>query len=310
MSTFGDYLQSKGLSRETVKTYNFYLLHFISWLDGQTLNPEEVTTGDVMAYLSQLKQKELSGVSRNGHLIAIRHYFDWLQQRAIREDNPAGLIKLKGVKTRKLYPIFSKEELEAIYHQYDAERPPNGLPHTHRTQQLSRQRNKAMLGLIIYQGLLTTEVNALTLKDLKLKEGTVFIAGGRKSNERKLDLKPQQILDLMEYQMITRNELMKYATTERDLLFLPAAASGQTQATDNDGTNLWKRPTEELRLRQPKLVNMLHIRTSIITQWLKQYNLRQVQYMAGHRFVSTTEGYLINQMEDLQQDIDQFHPLG
>jgi integrase/recombinase XerD len=32
--------------------------------------------------------------------------------------------------------------------------------------------------------------------------------------------------------------------------------------------------------------------------------------MAGHRYVSSTEGYLVNQMEDLQSDIEQFHPIG
>ncbi|PKP47998.1 MAG: integrase, partial [Bacteroidetes bacterium HGW-Bacteroidetes-12] len=31
-------------------------------------------------------------------------------------------------------------------------------------------------------------------------------------------------------------------------------------------------------------------------------------YMAGHRYVSSTEAYLVNQTEDLQKDIDQFHP--
>jgi len=46
----------------------------------------------------------------------------------------------------------------------------------------------------------------------------------------------------------------------------------------------------------------------IIRHWLKQFNLRQVQYFAGHRFVSSTEAYLVNNTEDLQKDIDEFYP--
>jgi integrase/recombinase XerD len=46
----------------------------------------------------------------------------------------------------------------------------------------------------------------------------------------------------------------------------------------------------------------------VITHWLKNHNLRQVQQMAGHRYISSTEAYLVNQTEDLQADIDQFHP--
>ncbi|TRX50917.1 integrase [Fulvivirga sp. M361] len=55
---------------------------------------------------------------------------------------------------------------------------------------------------------------------------------------------------------------------------------------------------------------MKHIRASVITHWLKQYNLREVQYMAGHRKVMSTESYQRNDTEGLQLDVDQFHPLG
>jgi hypothetical protein len=33
-----------------------------------------------------------------------------------------------------------------------------------------------------------------------------------------------------------------------------------------------------------------------------------VQYMAGHRYVSSTENYLVNDIEDLQDDITKYHP--
>jgi integrase/recombinase XerD len=32
--------------------------------------------------------------------------------------------------------------------------------------------------------------------------------------------------------------------------------------------------------------------------------------MAGHRYVSTTEGYLVNDLEDLSEEITKFHPMG
>jgi len=45
---------------------------------------------------------------------------------------------------------------------------------------------------------------------LKLKEGKLFIGGGRKSNERTLELKSNQIIELVEYQYTTRAELLRY----------------------------------------------------------------------------------------------------
>jgi integrase/recombinase XerD len=47
----------------------------------------------------------------------------------------------------------------------------------------------------------------------------------------------------------------------------------------------------------------------VITHWLKNYNLRQVQYMAGHKYVSSTERYQQNTLEDLQKEINRYHPL-
>ena len=43
-------------------------------------------------------------------------------------------------------------------------------------------------------------------------------------------------------------------------------------------------------------------------EYLKQYNLREVQYLAGHRYISTTESYQQNDMEGLQEELNQFHP--
>ena len=163
---------------------------------------------------------------------------------------------------------------------------------------------------MIYQGLGTDEVNRLLVKDVRLKEGIVFIAGTRKSNERTLELRPHQIMELMEYQLTVRSELQKLTTQSTELYFLPVPASGQKTISGNNGINIWKRLSEEIRKDNKRFINFLQIRTSVITHWLKQYNLRQVQYMAGHRYVSSTERYLVGQIEDLQADIDQYHPIG
>ncbi|MDF1573072.1 MAG: hypothetical protein P1P82_15795 [Bacteroidales bacterium] len=51
------------------------------------------------------------------------------------------------------------------------------------------------------------------------------------------------------------------------------------------------------------------IRSSVITHWLKHYNLRQVQYMAGHKYVSSTERYQQNNLDKLQGQLEKYHPL-
>lgn len=43
--------------------------------------------------------------------------------------------------------------------------------------------------------------------------------------------------------------------------------------------------------------------------WLKTHNLRQVQYMAGHIYVSSTERYKINSLDNLKSKLEKLHPL-
>ncbi len=58
------------------------------------------------------------------------------------------------------------------------------------------------------------------------------------------------------------------------------------------------------------VLNAKQIRASVITKWLKNYNIREVQYLAGHRYISSTESYLQNDVEGLNEEVQQYHPLG
>ncbi|MGI6304827.1 MAG: hypothetical protein ACOXZQ_02995 [Bacteroidales bacterium] len=44
-----------------------------------------------------------------------------------------------------------------------------------------------------------------------------------------------------------------------------------------------------LRQINTKVRSCRHIRQSVITLWFKRYDLRTVQYMAGHKRISSTE---------------------
>ena len=60
----------------------------------------------------------------------------------------------------------------------------------------------------------------------------------------------------------------------------------------------------------PKIKDIQQIRSSVITNWLKVHNLRKAQYLAGHRYVSSTEAYQLNNIEELTEDIKKYHPIG
>lgn len=312
MNSFEKYLQQRDLSKATIKCYNSEVMEFIVWCDIQNIEVENCTSTEITSYLKHLQNKGQQNQTRNINLNILKHFFDYQIQNEQRENNPAKHIKIRGTKHKMLYPLYTKQELEGLYHSYavPTDEHKKAKCNWFSNYKLSRHRNKTILSLMIYQGLCTDEINRLTLKDIKLKEGTLFISGTRKSNERTLELKPHQIMELMEYQLTTRNELQKLNPKQTEIYFLPTPSAGKKTITDNDGINIWKRLSEEIRKTNKKFINFKQVRTSVITHWLKQYNLRQVQYMAGHRYVRSTESYLVNQMEDLQADIEQFHPIG
>jgi integrase/recombinase XerD len=221
-------------------------------------------------------------------------------------------IKIASGQKQKLYPTLSPQELQSIYENYQV--PTQEHPKSHHNwftaYKLSKERNKVILGLLINQGITTAEVSRITIEDLDLRQGKIDIRGGRIGKDRTLELKSNQIMDIMEYVYKTRNELLKYHPQESKQLFLSTPSSGALYASGNGNLQIFKGLTSELKQKNRRFINFLQVRTSVITQWLKQYNLRQVQYRAGHKNIISTEAYLINDMDDLQQEIENYHPIG
>lgn len=292
MSTFKDYLLSKGYSTETTNSYNRGLLQYIVWTENQKIEVEQSTYNEVISYVQYLKNKGLQQRSIQQSVNSLKHYFKWLIKRQLRNDNPTSNVNIKGIKRRKLHNVLSKQELEKLYNDFK----------NIESESLAKKRNEIIVSLLVYQGLNSKELGRLKVTDLKLREGKIYIERTRNSNERHLKLEAHQILDIMEYQLRTREEILKEAKKQTDLLFMSFGKSSKFH-------NIIHKFLPQLKKLNRNIESVNQIRTSVITAWLKSYNLREVQYMAGHRYVSSTEAYLINDLEDLQEDINKYHPI-
>ena len=292
LSTFKNYLLSKGYSTETTNSYNRGLLQYIVWSETQKIEVEQSTYNEVISYVQYLKNKGLQQRSIQQSVNSLKHYFKWLIKRQLRSDNPTSNVNIKGIKRRKLHNVLSKQELEKLYNDFK----------NIKTESLAKKRNEIIVSLLVYQGLNSKELGRLKVTDLKLREGKIYIGSTRNSNERHLKLEAHQILDIMEYQLRTREEILKEAKKQTDLLFMSFGKSAKFH-------NVIHKLLPQLKRLNRNIKSVNQIRTSVITAWLKSYNLREVQYMSGHRYVSSTEAYLINDLEDLQEDINKYHPI-
>lgn len=226
-----------------------------------------------------------------GYVSNLKVYFNYLVEENYRLENVIKNINIKGVKQTVIHNILTSDELEDLYYSYPIQ---NGNP-------LARKRNKIMLGLLVYQGLTTQDLQKLQVENIQLYKGKLDVLGTKKSNGRLLELKPWQLMEFMEYINEIRPQILEQTSKETTQVFLPLGSSLNLQ---NSLSKLMK----ELKKINHKFINAKQLRTSVIILWLQQYNLRKTQYLAGHRYISSTERYQQDDLESLHKTINTCHP--
>jgi len=293
------HLKERKMKASTIRQNRNYAGLYLQWLEQGSVTPAEASYNDLLSFIDHCHKQRMPSRVINRILLAIRHYYNVMNIA----HNPAAGLVLKGAVRTIPHDLLSKEELETLYNQYQVidERS---------------QRNKTILGLLVYQALTTEELHKLEAHHIRLKEGKIIVPGGRHSNGRTLKLEATQILELHEYISMTRPKILKALNagrpgrkpdqvkeeSELHQLFISMNGSEDMKVSL---LNLMK----ALRKIHVKVRNAKQFRQSMITEWLKEKDLRTVQYMAGHRYVSSTERYRSYNLQDLEEALIQHHPM-
>ncbi|GAB5524243.1 MAG: site-specific tyrosine recombinase XerD [Roseivirga sp.] len=298
---FKAYLKSKGYASNTITTHMATIGIYLDWLKRENLEATVISYNDLLLYMKHCQRKGRSQKTIQHYMGVVKLFYARLLQEQKVAINPATDIEVKGIKRKVVYKIYEPHQLNEIFNSYEPESP-------------AGRRNKVMLGLLIYQGIKTEELAKLEVKNVKLREGKIEIPGSRKSNHRLMSLESHQVMDMYDYVLNVRQELLneplkgraKASPLPGETKKLFIGSGGNSSSFGNYTSQLMK----ALKAKYPDLQNAKQIRASVIVKWLKMYNLREVQVMAGHKFISTTEGYRQNDMEGLKEEVNQFHPFG
>lgn len=301
LKEYNQYLKAKGYSKDSRTGMVATAKKFLEWINEQGIEITTINYNDITAYIKSNQQRNIKARTVQLLVIQVKHYLNYLVEAGMLNSNPALALKIKNAKRKTVYDILSNEELEAIYKEYKSELPINPKAPPQTLNKLARKRNKVLLGLLIYQGIATDDVKNIELKHLELREGKITIPGTKRSNERTLKLEPHQIFDLYDYVNGIRKEILQLTKKQSTSLFISIGTGNRMQ-------NMLQKLTKEITEQNSNVENLHQVRASIITNWLKQYNKRKVQYMAGHRYVSSTEHYEANNIDALQEDIQRFYP--
>ena len=301
-SKFKEWLTLKKYSPATIATTIQAVEYLRQWATTENINElEEISYQEAMSFMQWSSKQGASQKTIGGYINHIKKFYQFLISEGVIKENPVAHIKVQGIKRKVYHDILNVEELKTLYHLYPVTIEVNKVMPPQQKNILSRRRNKVILSLLIYQGLRVEEVAALHLQDLQLREGKITIHSQRRTAARLLKLESHQVFELMDYIHEIRKQFIEVHGLS-DKLFL------QWKRGENF-YGLTQMMLAHLRKINPRLKNFDQIRASVITQWLRQYDLRKVQYLAGHKYVSSTEAYKVNVIDELQADVVKFHPL-
>jgi site-specific recombinase XerD len=284
---FTAYLQSKNISEKNIHLYQKKSQTFLTWLESvKDIAPENAQQKHILDYLECLQNQNLATPTRAQILSILKHYFTFLHQLQLIKTNPTLLIKLRGANKKILTNVLTLDQMNALLDAYYQIHVRNTILNTH-----VYQRNYLMLCFFCYQGLKTAELLQIQLSDIDLQKATVHIASQRKTASRTLKLEALQMGILIDY---LNNHRLKFKY-ENNLLINSKPALDKLSKT--------------IKKIDPNFIDFKQLRASIITHWISSKNLRQAQYQAGHRYISSTENYLANDVKTLQESITKYHPL-
>ena len=297
VESFKEYLRNQHYSPNTVNGFLQNIGYFFEWIEASGLyEAENIHYNDLLNYVQHEQQRNIAVQTINIRLGSISKYYEFLKKENIITKNPAKTLRIKGKAKTVIEQPLKYDELETLYNTYKSLKKES--LHQHKTN-LAHERNTVIVGMLVWQGLHSGELQRLEVNHINLSEGIIYIPSTSRSNSRELRLHTQQILPLHHYIHHTREQAPH-----------PPKGGATDFLFNGNMHNIVSLLVEELKGINPKIKNALHIRSSVILYWLRQHNKRQVQYMIGHKWIDSTEKYKVQELESLTQALSKHHPFG
>jgi len=295
--TIREYLKKK-YSKSTLNSNLYNIKRFTDYYDKRA---EKSNYKDVLNYIEYLRKNyDLHPKTLRHCLYGVKIYFNYLLETGKRKDHPCSELFLKDKIDRQIQVdnFYSPETLENFFETYQIKRKKH-----------LETRNKVIISLLIYQALTVNEIAELEVHHINLDKGEIFIKGtqeitSKSPKSRTLPLQAKQILLFYKYLEKDRVHLLKYnkQNTEETAFILGQYGEKINPHGISKIINENRKESEKI---QP-----MKIRQSVIANLLKKENdTRIVQVFSGHKRASTTIQYKQSELEQLQNAINNYHPI-
>lgn len=290
MKTFSNYLKTKQYSSRTISDDIKNVMRFLKWYKQDDLQDQaQLTVAELVEYINALQKQEISPQVINQRLRSIKKYYEFLKSEGYQIAK-FEKINVKGQLKKVIVDPIEYSDLEQLYSDYTNYREERLKEHGknfagYKQATLTR---KVMLGFLVFQGLRSAELKRIEIGHINENKGTLYIPGSRKSASRELKLLSAQMRPL--FKLLDSLPLKQASLFEKNV--------------DNQLFAL----LDELRGLNSQVQNATHIRASVILHWLQLHGKRRTQYMIGHKWISSTEHYELQDLEGLTNLLTEHHP--
>lgn len=297
MKTLRKYLEEK-YSKSTLNSNLYNVKRFTDYYDKRA---EKATYKDVLHYIEYLRKNyDLHPKTLRHCLYGVKIYFNYLLEIGKRKDHPCSELYLKDKVNKQIQVdnLYSPETLENFFESYQIKRKKH-----------LETRNKIIISLLIYQALIVNEIAELEVDNINLDKAEIFIKGSKEITSkspktRTLPLQAKQILLFYKYLEKDRNNLLKYNLKNPDETAFILGQYGE-KINPHGISRIINENRKESEQIQP-----MKIRQSVIANLLKKENdTRIVQVFSGHKRASTTVQYKQTELEQLQNAVNNYHPI-
>lgn len=294
---FGDsQLLERGLSGHTISAYATDLQSFVKSLKGLADTDEDLSTSllltasnnDVLACLASRVKTGSSARSAARLLSALRQFYAWAVRENLMSENPTALIRSPHT-GRPLPKTLTESEVRSL------------LAAPIISEDLGL-RDRAMLELLYGCGLRVSELVALKVDQVNVKQGLVRVWGKGKK-ERMIPIGDVALLWIGRYLKNSRPAMIRETT---DDLFLSVRGKAMTRQS------FWHRIRHHaISAGIDKSLSPHTLRHAFATHLVNHdADLRVVQMLLGHSSLSTTQIYTHVATERLKNLHKQHHPRG
>ncbi|XOU94328.1 MAG: tyrosine-type recombinase/integrase [Candidatus Kerfeldbacteria bacterium] len=286
LNNFLEYLQQKKkTTKQTVNNYSFYLHRFFN--QSNIRQASDITKEKIdlfKNYLSTIRnqKKELLKINtQNYHLIALRSFLEYLKKKNIHSLPFKEIVLKKQIK--KHYKPLEESDIDLLLSSPLHEKNPG----------IIQKRDKAILELLLCSGLKVSELASLKKENINFSTNSINIL--RKKKSRSLNLSNQASYAVHEYLKI-RNDKFNALFIRHD-----KAKKRQLSTVKKETYQLTPRTIQRIIKKYSKKTNLGNnitpekLRQAYAVHLKKQgYDIKSIQSILGHNFITTTKLYTSN----------------